>query len=70
MSKPESKIFNDFMRLDLKSIDINSQTVYKELKKDIRQGKKLSDEEFEKQLQKELLTLMRVKLKVKQIINK
>ena len=30
MSKPESKIFNDFMRLDLKSIDINSQTVYKE----------------------------------------
>lgn len=43
-----SGIFNDFMKLDLKSIDINTQVVYKELCEDERQGKIKSDEEFEK----------------------
>ena len=70
MSKPESKIFNDFMKLDLKSIDINSQTVYKELCEDERQGKIKSDEEFEKKLNDRTLMLMRAKLKIKKIINK
>lgn len=70
MSKPESKIFNDFMKLDLKSIDINSQTVYKELKKDIRQGKKLSRKEFKEELKQDILDLMRVKLEIRNIINK
>ena len=47
MSK-QRVIFNDFMKLDLKSIDINSQTVYKELKKDIRQGKNYHEKNLKK----------------------
>ncbi|QDP47611.1 MAG: hypothetical protein GOVbin2513_7 [Prokaryotic dsDNA virus sp.] len=70
MSKPESKIFNDFMKLDLKSIDINSQTAYKEIKKDMRQGRKLSRKEFREELKEEVLDLMRVKLEIRNIINK
>ena len=70
MSKPESKIFNDFMKLDLKSIDINTLSVYKELCEDERHGKKLSDKEFEKKLVDKTVVLMRAKLKVKGIINK
>jgi len=58
------------MKLDLKSIDINSQTVYKELKKDMRKGKKLSPKEFKEELKQEVLTLMRVKLEIRNIINK
>ena len=65
-----SGIFNDFMKLDLKSIDINTQVVYKELKKDKRQGKIKSDEEFQKKLTNETLMLMRAKLIIKQKINK
>ena len=65
-----SGIFNDFMKLDLKSIDINSQTVYKELKKDIRQGRKLSRKEFREELKAQTLDLMRVKLEIRNIINK
>ena len=70
MSKPESKIFNDFMKLDLKSIDINTLCVYKEIKKDIRQGKKLSRKEFKEELKQDTLDLMRVKLEIRNIINK
>ena len=65
-----SGIFNDFMKLDLKSIDINTQVVYKELKKDRRQGKIKSDEEFQKKLTNETVMLMRAKLIIKQKINK
>jgi len=65
-----SGIFNDFMKLDLKSIDINTQVVYKELKKDKRQGKIKSDDEFQKKLINETLMLMRAKLIIKQKINK
>lgn len=70
MSKPESKIFNDFMKLDLKSIDINTLCCYKEIKKDIRQGKKLSRKEFKEELKQDTLDLMRVKLEIRNIINK
>ena len=65
-----SKIFNDFMKLDLKSIDINTQTVYKALKKDERHGKKLSRKEFREELKQQTLDLMRVKLEIRNIINK
>lgn len=70
MSKPESKIFNDFMKLDLKSIDINTLCVYKELCEDERHGIKLSDKEFEEKLVYKTVVLMRAKLKVRKLINK